>query len=55
MWRKGGEAGPIGQKIDGVEAKAPGSDNKVNFGKQEKTDINGVVYEYFVKRNIRQS
>ena len=49
LWRKGGEAGPIGQKVDGVEAKAPGSDNKVNFGKQEKTDINGVVYEYFVK------
>ncbi len=25
------------------------TDKKVDFGKQDKTDINGVVYEYFVK------
>lgn len=45
LWRKGGTAG-AGEKV--VDATGL-TDNKVDFGKQDKTDINGVVYEYYVK------
>ncbi|NLX83015.1 MAG: Cna B-type domain-containing protein [Clostridiales bacterium] len=47
LWRKKGTAGDDGEKV--VEAKAVDATTlKVNFGKQLKTDINGVVYEYYV-------
>ena len=36
-----------GKKV--VDAEDLGIDNKVNFGKQDKTDKNGVDYIYFVK------
>ena len=45
LWRKNGTAG-AGEKV--VDATAL-TNNEVNFGKQLKTDINGVEYTYFVK------
>jgi len=46
LWRKNGTAGD-GEKV--VDAKAvDATTNEVNFGKQLKTDINGVEYEYYV-------
>mgnify|MGYP001263693184 CR=1 FL=1 len=45
LWRKNGTAGE-GELV--VEATAL-ENNRVNFGEQDKTDINGAEYEYFVK------
>lgn len=46
LWRKNGTAG-TGEKV--VDATAVDTDTlTVNFGKQLKTDINGVEYEYYV-------
>ena len=45
LWRKNGSAGDGEKVVDGTEL----TDDKVDFGKQDKTDINGAVYEYFVK------
>lgn len=44
LWRKNGTAGD-GEKV--VEATLVVND-QVNFGKQLKTDVNGVEYEYYV-------
>ncbi|MBP6136892.1 MAG: InlB B-repeat-containing protein, partial [Clostridia bacterium] len=46
LWRKGGTAG-TGEKVENA-TQVDATTNKVNFGKQRKTDINDVAYEYYV-------
>ena len=46
LWRKTSDADP-GTKV--VDATALDANNQADFGKQDKTDNNGVEYTYFVK------
>lgn len=52
LWRKNGTAGD-GEKVTGTpdypNPQTVLEGGEVNFGKQLKTDINGVVYKYYVK------
>ncbi|MDO5689877.1 MAG: Cna B-type domain-containing protein [Tissierellia bacterium] len=56
LWRKDGTAG-TGEIVPDLTAQAPVLDEadntfKVNFGKQDATDINGVAYNFFVKEKF---
>jgi hypothetical protein len=46
LWRKNDTAG-AGEKVEGPIIV--GADNSVDFGKQLKTDIYGVEYDYYIK------
>ena len=52
LWRKNGTAG-AGEKVIGTQdypnPQTVPEGGEVNFGKQLKTDINGVEYKYYVK------
>lgn len=45
LWRGGGDAGDGEKVVDAVKVE----NDQHNFGKQNKTDNNGVLYTYFVK------
>ncbi len=45
LWRSGGDAGDGEKVVDAVKVE----NDQHNFGKQNKTDNNGVLYTYFVK------